>query len=119
MQINCEHGMAYMSLCPKKQILVCGSLVNTSYWTLPPHFILNIADIDIIVNTKDCEDMNIIDYKTACELKVDIISTNSICLRLYKKEVDRDETIVIGFCITSSELLKIAQKYLLYINTVE
>ena len=51
-----------------------------------------------------------------CELKVDIISTNSICLRLYKKDFengdDGDEGIYIGFCIKQKELLKIAKIHL-------
>jgi hypothetical protein len=52
-----------------------------------------------------------------CELKVDIISSNSIYLRLYKKDFengdDGDEGTSIGFSIETKELLKIAQ-YLLY-----
>jgi hypothetical protein len=50
-----------------------------------------------------------------CELKVDIISSNSIYLRLYKKdfEDEGDEGTTIGFSINTKELLKIAQ-YVLY-----
>ena len=52
-----------------------------------------------------------------CELKVDIISTNSICLRLYKKDFENgddnsDEGTYIGFCIKQKELLKIAKIHL-------
>jgi hypothetical protein len=63
-----------------------------------------------------CKNNNINNYMTECELKVDIISTNSICLRLYKKDFENgdegDEETSIGFCIKQKELLKIAQIHL-------
>ena len=117
-EINCEHGIAYISLgTDNLQILVCGSLVNASYWILPPFIVLDIREYDLIPNDKDLKNNNINNYITECELKVDIISTNSICLRLYKKDFENgddegDEGIYIGFCIKQKELLKIAQIHL-------
>jgi len=116
-EINCEHGIAYISLSSDNlQILVCGSLVNASYWTLPPFKILTIGEFTIKPNKQDCKNNNINNYITECELKVDIISTNSICLRLYKKDFengdDGDEGTYIGFCIKQKELLKIAKIHL-------
>ena len=117
-EINCEHGIAYISLgTDNLQILVCGSLVNTSYWILPPFIVLDIREYDLIPNDKDLKNNDITYYKHDCELKVDIISKNSICLRLYKKDFENgddegDEGIYIGFCIKQKELLKIAQIHL-------
>ena len=112
-EINCEHGIAYISLdTDNLKILVCGSLVNTSYWILPPFMTLIIGEFTIKPNKQDCKNNNINNYVTECELKVDIISTNSICLRLYKKDDDGDESAYIGFCIKQKELLKIAQIHL-------
>ena len=106
-KINCEHGVAYMSLSSNHQnILICGSLVNTSYWTLPSSILLDIKEYNLIPNEKDLKDND-------CELKVDIISTNSICLRLYKKDYDDDEGNYIEFCISTRELFKISQIFLL------
>ena len=112
-EINCEHGIAYISLdTDNLKILVCGSLVNTSYWILPPFMTLIIGEFTIKPNKQDCKNNNINNYMTECELKVDIISTNSICLRLYKKDFEGDEGTYIGFCIKQKELLKIAQIHL-------
>ena len=117
-EINCEHGIAYISLClDNLKILVCASLVNASYWILPPFIVLDIREYDLIPDDKDLKNNNINNYITECELKVDIISTNSICLRLYKKDFENgddegDEGIYIGFCIKQKELLKIAQIHL-------
>jgi len=95
-------------------ILVCGSLVNASYWKLPSFKILTIDEFTIQPNKADLKDNNIINYMLECELKVDIISSNSIYLRLYKKDFeDEDEGTTIGFSINTKELLKIAQ-YVLY-----
>jgi hypothetical protein len=94
-------------------ILVCGSLVNASYWTLPSFKILTMCEFTIQPNKEDCKDNNIINYMLECELKVDIISSNSIYLRLYKKDFEEDEGTTIGFSINTKELLKIAQ-YVLY-----
>ena len=116
-EINCEHSIAYISLSSDNlQILVCGSLVNASYWILPPFIVLDIREYDLIPNDKDLKNNDITYYKHDCELKVDIISTNSICLRLYKKDFenddDGDEGTYIGFCIKQKELLKIAKIHL-------
>ena len=116
-EINCEHGIAYIGLgTDNLKIPVCGSLVNASYWILPPFKILIIGEFTIKPNKQDCKNNNINNYITECELKVDIISTNSICLRLYKKDFengdDGDEGTYIGFCIKQTELLKIAQIHL-------
>ena len=63
-----------------------------------------IGEFTIKPNKQDCKNNNINNYMTECELKVDIISTNSICLRLYKKDFENgdegDEGTYIGFCIT-------------------
>ena len=116
--INCKDGIAHISLCRNNMdILVCGSLVNASYWTLPSFKILTMGEFTIQPNKEDCKDNNIINYMLECELKVDIISSNSIYLRLYKKDFengdDGDEGTSIGFSIETKELLKIAQ-YVLY-----
>ena len=116
-EINCEHGIAYISLgTDNLKILVCGSLVNASYWILPPFIVLDIREYDLIPDDKDLKNNNINNYITECELKVDIISTNSICLRLYKKDFENgdecDEGAYIGFCIKQKELLKIAKIHL-------
>ena len=74
---------------------------------------LIIGEFTIKPNKQDCKNNNINNYMTECELKVDIISTNSICLRLYKKDIDNDcEDDTIGFKITEKELLKIAKIYI-------
>jgi hypothetical protein len=110
-KINCKDGIAHISLCRNNtDILVCGSLVNASYWTLPSFKILTMGEFKIQPNNEDCKDNNIINYMLECELKVDIISSNSIYLRLYKKDFeDDDEGTTIGFSINTEELLKIAQ----------
>lgn len=95
--------------------MICGSLQNTLYWTLPSKNITldyNKYKNDIIVNTSDCEYYNIDDITNMCELKVDIISENSVCLRLYKKNKDEDECDTIGFSITTKKFLEIAKFYL-------
>ena len=117
-KINCKDGIAHISLCRNNMdILVCGSLVNVSYWELPPFKTLTMGEYIIKPNKEDCKDNNIINYMLECELKVDIISSNSIYLRLYKKDFengdDGDEGTSIGFSIETKELLKIAQ-YVLY-----
>ena len=77
-EINCEHGIAYISLgTGNLQILVCGSLVNASYWILPPFIVLDIREYDLIPNDKDLKNNDITYYKHDCELKVDIISNCS------------------------------------------
>lgn len=102
-----------MSLCQNKEILISGSLTNASFWNLPPSIVLDIREYDLIVNNKDLEDSKIMDYKHDCELKVDIVSNNSISVRLYKKDINNDcEDDTIGFTITEKELLKIAKKHL-------
>jgi hypothetical protein len=111
--IICNDGIAFMSLCKNKEILISGSLTNTSFWSLPPSIILDIREYDLIPNDKDLEDNEITNYKILCELKVYIVSNNSICLTLYKKDTDNDcEDDTIGFKITEKELLKIAKIYL-------
>jgi hypothetical protein len=73
-----------------------------------------MGEFTIQPNKEDCKDNNIINYILECELKVDIISSNSIYLRLYKKDFEyEDEGTTIGFSINTKELLKIAQ-YVLY-----
>jgi hypothetical protein len=111
--IICNDGIAFMSLCKNKEILISGSLTNASFWSLPPSIILDIREYDLIPNDKDLEDNEITNYKILCELKVYIVSNNSICLTLYKKDTDNDcEDDTIGFKITEKELLKIAKIYL-------
>ena len=111
--IICNDGIAFMSLCQNKEILISGSLTNVSFWSLPPSIVLDIREYDLIPNNKDLEDSKIMYYKHDCELKVDIVSKNSICLRLYKIDIDNDcEDDTIGFTITEKELLKIAKIYL-------
>jgi hypothetical protein len=111
--IICNDGIAFMSLCKNKEILISGSLTNASFWSLPPSIILDIREYDLIPNDKDLEDNKITNYKILCELKVDIVLNNSICLRLYKKDIDNDcEDDTIGFKITEKELLKIAKIYI-------
>ena len=47
--INCKNGIAHISLCRNNMdILVCGSLVNASYWKLPPFTPFNISNAYII-----------------------------------------------------------------------
>jgi len=112
--IICNDGIAFMSLRKNKEILISGSLTNASFWSLPPSIILDIEEYDLIPNDKDLEDNEITNYKIFCELKVYIVSNNSICLTLYKKDTDNDrEDVTIGFKITEEELLKIAKIYLL------
>ena len=111
--IICNDGIAFISLCEGGTISIVGSLTNVSYWSLPPSIVLDIREYDLIPNDKDLEDNGITYYKHDCELKVDIVSNNSICLRLYKKDTDNDcEDDIIGFKITEKELLKIAKIYL-------
>lgn len=103
-------GIVFMSLYQNKEILISGSLTNASFWNLPPSIVLDIREYDLIVNNKDLEDSKIMDYKHYCKLKVDIVSNNSIFLRLYKKDINNDcEDDIIGFTITEKELLKIAK----------
>ena len=111
--IICNDGIAFMSLCKNKEILISGSLTNASFLSLPPFIILDIREYDLIPNDKDLEDNKITNYKILCELKVYIVSNNSICLTLYKKDTDNDcEDDTIGFKITEKELLKIAKIYI-------
>jgi len=112
--ISCDEGIAFMSLCENNsKILIAGSLTNSSFWELPPSFVVDITKYRLDPNNEDLHNNSIEDYKRDCELKVDIISNNSICLRLYKKD-DRNgaEDDIIGFHIDEDELLKIAKKYL-------
>ena len=111
--IICIDGIAFMSLCKNKEILISESLTRSSYWNLPSSIILNIGEYAIIPNNKNLKDKDIINYIHDCELKVDIISDNSICLRLYKKDIKHEcEDDIIGFKITQKKLLRIAKKYL-------
>ncbi len=111
--IICNDGIAFMSLCKNKDILIAGSLTSASYWKMPSSVVLDIREYNLIPNEKDLEDNGITYYMHDCELKVDIVSNNSICLRLYKKDVENGcEDDIIGFKIKEKILLKIAQTYL-------
>ena len=110
--IICNDGIAFMSLCQNKEILISGSLTNASFNSLLPSIVLDIREYDLIPNNKDLENSKIMYYKHDCELKVDIVSKNTICLRLYKIDIDNySEDDTIGFTITEKELLKIAKIY--------
>ena len=110
--IICNDGIGFMSLCKNKEILISGSLTSASFWNLPSSIILDIREYDLIPNDKDLKDNDITYYKHDCELKVDIVSGNSICLRLYKKNTNDSEDEIIGFKIMEKELLKIAKIHL-------
>ena len=111
--IICNEGIGFMSLCKNKEILIVGSLTDASFWNLPSSIILDLREYDLIPNDEDLEDCDITYHKHNCELKVDIVSDNSICLRLYKKDTYNDsEDYTIGFKIKVKELLRIAKIHL-------
>lgn len=109
--IDCVDGIAFMSLTANYEILISGSLLNAMYWNMPSNHILNAHDYNLIIIGKDLQqnNTNIQD----CELKVDVVSNNSICVRLYEKDhLHDEENETVGFKITQGELFKIAKKYL-------
>jgi hypothetical protein len=112
-EIICEEGICFVALCPPfslNQIMICGSLMNAIYFEMPSTSI--ILDIE-----KYCDDIILLNNITIeeCKMKVDIISSNSVCLRLYEINSRASEDYVVGFKIRQDNLFKIV-KYCLELN---
>lgn len=102
--IQCQEGIAYICLYPGNfKPMIMGSLVNSNYWELPTRYqLLKIEDYRETIKPIQDEEFN----PDWCQLKVDILSENSICLRLF--EVDSEESPV-PFTIQSRQLFEIAK----------
>ena len=96
----CDEGCAYMCLFSNSgNIMIVGSLVNGSYLSSPiKNVILNISDYDNI--TYDTKAYNNI------ELKVEIVSDNSICLRMNVKNSANE---YVEFSVSVQTLFDIAR----------
>lgn len=79
--IVCEEGIAYIALY-NGQIIISGSLTSANYWECNLTF---SSKIDITQYTKDIEILEEVDPADLV-LKADLISNNSICLRLFKRD---------------------------------
>lgn len=109
--INCREGIAYISFI-SHLVMAYGSLENGSLLILSPKSkVLNICDheygisVDELWLTMD----NISDWKTECELIAEIISSNSLFLRLYVKDRKQDDFNYVPFLITANCLINIAR----------
>ena len=52
--IYCNEGIAYICLCNENMdVLICGSLVNSSYWNLPFKYVMININDDIIFCGED------------------------------------------------------------------
>lgn len=116
--LECKQGIAFISMYSttmSNESYIMGSLTNAVYDYLPPSIILNKAECKIIPNEDSLLEYDIIDsdsYEWECELKLDIMSKNSICLRLYVICSCGHEGDTIGFKIEQDELIRLAKKYL-------
>ena len=82
-----------------EKIMIVGSLVNESYWPSPiKYVILNISDYSNIT-------YNTTLYKNI-ELKVEIVSDNSICLRM---NVRNSTNEYVEFSVSVQTLFDIAR----------
>jgi len=106
-EIICEDGICFMSLFQPlllNKIMICGSIANAVYWEMPPiNVVLDIeeyGDYIFLLDNISIEE---------CVIKVDVISYNSICLRVFEKNSRCAEDYFIRFKITQGNLLKIAR----------
>ena len=90
--IACEEGVAYIALSKPVSngvILISGSLTTAHYWECNTTF---SSKIDITQYAKDIEILEEVD-PTDIVLKADLISDNSICLRLFKRDDEEEQPI--------------------------
>lgn len=115
--INCSEGIAYIALTNDlSQILITASLNQSVYHSMTCKYkIINITKYSSIKpDIRALHYYNITNFNQQIELKADIISHNSISLRLYKKnndEIDCEDNII-PFVISVKQLKEIAYKTL-------
>jgi len=103
-------GDAIISLTDNyDRIMFCGSLTDVYFVSKPPHYILDTSRYNFKPDDYDLHKYKIVDHFDLCEMKVYIISSNTLLLRYYEK---KDEDNFIGFSIDYNELLKIAKNIL-------
>jgi len=111
--IYCEYGTAYISLTPDNNaVSICGSLCETQYVVPPPCITFAFGEVNITHFKNGLYNFGIDDdYASKCAFDVDIISTNSICLRFYVKKCQPSfpENINCEYHISRNELFRIAQ----------
>jgi len=121
MELNIEvtNGCAIMILTNNlTDIMISGSIVNEIYdIVLSKYKIINMNKHIIHPDEDDLQMHDINDYKEECELKADIISNNTIIVRLYKKDLEYEtEDNNIGFIIQIKVLFNIAREVLIQQN---
>jgi len=128
--IECPQGNAFMALCDdNKNIIFCGSITCDFNLNLPPCIKLNINDFNLKPYDDDCKRHNIKNYKKNCDLEVEIISNNSICLKLVFLEEyssqnpngyleEYSSKYPIGFSIQICELFRIA-KFIFKVDQID
>lgn len=103
--MNCEEGCAYISLQDNYKTGIIGSLVDVYYSEIPLKSVqINNPKYKSYIITKG--NLN------TCIIKADIISSNSLILRLYEYQEDDDETDYVPFIIGQSHLEEIARDLL-------
>ena len=109
-ELICTEGIAYIALCyplSLNKIMFSGSIIDAMYFELPSN------NIVLDVNKYSQYILPLEEPIQNHRIKVDIISHNSVCLRVYKidKHLETEEN-VIGFKIKQGDLLKIARECL-------
>ena len=93
-------------------VLVSGSLQDSNYTTMPFYVDVDFDLLSFEPDVSDLKEHKITDYIEECVLRADIISNNSIILRLFcKNELDTQDDFI-GFSIEESELFKISKDIL-------
>jgi hypothetical protein len=106
-EIICEEGICFIALFQPlllNKIMMCGSIMNAVYLEMPP--------INVVLDTKDYSDDIVLLENISleeCKIKVDVVSYNSICLRVFEKNSRGSEDYIVGFKIRQDNLLKIAR----------
>lgn len=99
--VNCEDGICYIAICSLDKFMFCGSITDSWYQEMPPVWIgLNKKQLDkniiLLGDTKEYE------------AKLEMISENSFCLRVYKFDSDLGcEDSVVPFKINPDDLMGI------------
>ena len=109
-EIICEEGICFATISPPfslNKIMICGSLINALYYEMPPISI-------VLDNEKYADDIILLDniFLEECQIKLDIISHNSFCLRVYEKNSRGSEDYFIKFKIKQNSLFKIVNHFL-------
>ena len=84
----CEEGVAYVALY-NGQIIIAGSLTTAHYWDCNSTFSYKIDMQQYEKGIEILEEVNPADLV----LKADLISNNSICLRLFKRDDEEENGI--------------------------